>query len=278
MTVTDWLSTTTGALRNAGIETARLDALVLLEDALGTDRAYLLARQDTSLDTLVIKQLDDWTKRRIGHEPLAYIRGKTEFYGREFMVNQFVMVPRPETEAMVALATEVMGSRLQVTDKPVWAVDVGTGSGALAISLKLEYPDFEVIGIDASAECIELATKNAKKLKANVTYIKGNLLEPLYNLQTTTYNLVLANLPYVPDNYEINQAAKHEPSLAIFGGADGLDLYRQLFQQTATLSAKSVHILTESMPFQHDELAKIAKESGFELAKTVDLIQQFKRL
>ncbi len=282
MTIKDWLEKCTDLLTKAGISTARLDCLVLLEDATDKDRSWLLAHPDRNLTDLGVigpsyHSLQAKVERRARHEPLAYIRGKTEFYGREFVVNKHVLVPRPESETMIALALMVIGERFEVRDKKTIVIDVGTGSGCLAVTMKLEIPESEVVATDISSECLKVAKQNAVKLGANVEFCKGNLLQPFYNLSPTTYTLVLANLPYVPDSHTINRAATHEPKIAIFGGPDGLDHYRQLFLQIANnLQFDRVKwVITESLPFQHKALAYVAKQHGYKLVKTEDFIQMF---
>ncbi len=276
MIINDWLAQATQKLEVAGVESARLDCLVLLEDGTGRDRSWLLAHDDETINPSIIQKLDEQIQRRSTHEPLAYIRGKSEFYGREFLVNAVVMEPRPETEAMVELLKQlhkVQSSKFKVQR----IVDVGTGSGCLAITAKLEFPNADVHAVDVSADALEVAEKNAKKLRADVTFYEGNLLEPLRTLDFGLWTL-LCNLPYVPNDYEVNQAATHEPKLALFGGVDGLDYYRQLFEQLESSKFKDQrpkYILTESLKFQHHSLASLARKYGYTLEKTEDLIQVF---
>jgi len=283
MDIHELLAESTKKLKNDGIPTARLDALVLLEDYLKKDRAWILAHPDAKIaksNKLFIHSIE----RRAQHEPLAYIRGRTEFYGREFLVDKLVLVPRPESETMIDLALKVIGERLEdrvnasPEDGPRAVVDVGTGSGALAITMKLEMPRVEVIGVDISSDCLKIAKRNAAELGADIKFYQGNLLAPLSNLKPLTSNLViLANLPYVPDGYSINEAAKHEPKLALFGGPDGLNLYRRLFKQLPkfTVDGLRLTVLTESLNFQHAELTRIAKKAGYEQIASRDLIQVF---
>ena len=278
--ISDWLTNNTKKLEGTGVATARLDCLVLLEDATGKDRAYLLAHPEALVRGPSYHKLNGQVERRLKHEPLAYIRGKTEFYGREFTINKHVLEPRPESETMIELTLKVIGDRLKVSDN-IRVIDVGTGSGALAITMKLEVPKIDIVGTDISKSCIHIANKNAEKFGVNVQFFQGNLLEPIYNLEPVTYNLLLANLPYVPDSHTINKAAMQEPKIAIFGGPDGLDLYRQLFLQIATKSqfaGSKCFVFTESLPPQHPSLAKIAKNHGYKQLKEDDFIQCFARL
>ena len=265
MTISEWISWATSILSEAGIHTARLDSLVLLEDTLQKNRAHLLAHTDTIISDAHIRTLQTAIMRRQQHEPLAYIRGKTEFYGRTFSVNQHVLEPRPETETMIELLKSI-----PLPDDTI-IVDIGTGSGAIAITAKLEIPDATVVGTDIDANCLSVATDNARLLHANVIFKRGNLLEPL----TITPTVILCNLPYVPDHFQINQAATHEPHKAIFGGHDGLDLYRRLFEQIASLHITPQYILTESLPPQHPQLSIIAKAAGYTLRSADDFIQCF---
>ncbi len=263
----DWLSQATKRLEKSGIGTARLDALVLLEDATGHDRAYLLAHPTTPLKGLTPQKLEIWLNRRLQHEPLAYIRGKTEFYGHEFIINKHVLEPRPESETMIELLKSTK------INPGTMIVDVGTGSGALAVTAKLEMPKMNVMGTDIDANCIKVAKQNAKKHKTDIKFIQTDLLS---GVELSKNSILLCNLPYVPDDYKLNEAAMNEPKIAIFGGSNGLSVYRQLFKQTEKLASKPKYIFTESLPLQHQELAKIAQNSGYHLQKTDDFIQVFR--
>lgn len=266
-TTSNWLKLATAELEKNGINTARLDALVMLEDVIGKNRAHLLAHPELELTTEQEKTLESFLNRRLQHEPLAYIRGKAEFYGRDFSVNEHVLVPRPESEDIITLLKEYR----DVTT----IIDIGTGSGALAITAALEFPRAEVIGIDVDPECLKVAKANAKQLDAHVAFLEGDLLrrEDLEMYQSPVF--ILANLPYVPDDYAINEAAKHEPTLALFAGRDGLELYRVMFDQLTEYEDTEIIVLTESLESQHKSLAGIAVDHGFTLGKTAGLIQSF---
>jgi release factor glutamine methyltransferase len=279
----EWISNITGIFESSGVPTARLDALILLEDAIGRDRAWLLANTDVGLHqvcestglTLLKKNIN----RRIRHEPLAYIRGKSEFYGREYLVTPNTLQPRSETETMITLIKNLLENIPAVSKTRSWKiVDVGTGSGCLAVTAKLELPTSEVYATDINNKALNIARKNAKLLGADVKFHLGNLVEPLSNidlLHSSSKLAVLANLPYVPDSHTINKAALHEPKIAIFGGVDGLDLYRDLFAQILKFKLKSDYILTESLPFQHFDMQKLALSHGYKLLQSEDFIQVF---
>lgn len=265
MKINDWLSQATAELDKAGIGTARLDALVLAEDVTGQKRSYLLAHPEYQLTSEQVSELVNKLERRASHEPLSYIRGKTEFYGREFIVDKHVLEPRPESETMIDLL-----KKIPVSDSNI--VDVGTGSGALAITAKLELPSVIVEAVDIDPGCLAVAKRNARKYSADIKFSQANLLQPLSNQRSYT---LLCNLPYVPDSFTINQAAMREPKIAIFGGPDGLDLYRQLFGQIKSHQLNIQYILTESLPTQHQTLVDIAKHHGYRQQTTDDFIQLF---
>lgn len=265
MDVGTWLHDATQKLLDAGIETARLDSLVLMEDLLNKNRTHLLAHPDDSLSKEQVELLNRNIVRRSHHEPLAYIRGHSEFYGRTFLVDKNVLEPRPESETMIELLLEVA-----LPAHPRIA-DIGTGSGALGITAALELGDAMVDLIDIDRKTLHVAKKNVNKLSISANLFENDLLAN----STSVYDVILANLPYVPDNFHINPAAEAEPRIAIFGGADGLDLYRRLFAQLQSKTDKPTFIFTESLPPQHEKLQSIAANAGFHLTGANDFIQQF---
>lgn len=270
MKIDDWLSTTTDKLSAVDIGSARLDALILLEDCLEKDRSWILAHPETILQGQALQKLDRQITRRATHEPLAYIRGFSDFYGRRFKVNKRVLEPRPESETMIELLKELAKSKKQKAKCSI--ADVGTGSGALGITAKLEIHGAEVDLYDIDSTCLAVARHNAVMHELHLHCYKRDLL----NRPARNYDVVLANLPYVPNGWKINQAAAMEPRLAIFGGRDGLDLYRRMFAQIEKLELKPQYVLTEALPPQHEALAKIAESGGYKLLKSQDFIQVFK--
>lgn len=264
-----YLAWATAQLEGVGIGTPRLDALVLLEDILNTNRAQILADPDLLMPPEALKRLNKLVGRRMLHEPLAYIRNRTEFYGRDFYVDNRVLEPRAESETMVELLKTVSIPSSGVI------IDVGTGSGALAITAKLELPEAKIVGVDIDQDCLLVARRNAKSLCAQVEFIKSDLLTKLPSKQLLHATL-LCNLPYIPDDFQINTAATHEPRLAIFGGNDGLDMYRRLFSSITVRNLRPAYVLTESLPPQHTVLKAVAEQNGFVLAGSEDFIQVFK--
>ncbi len=270
MTIYEWLIDTTTKLNGVDIETARLDSLVLLSDELGRDKSWALGHPEYVLQGSEIKNLSTKIAQRQQHTPLAYIRGKAEFYGREFVVNEHVLVPRPESEAIIELLKKLPLAR------GTTIIDIGTGSGALAITAALEFPAAQVIATDIDTSALEIAQENANRLHKTIRFAQGDLLHAFSDSGIETQNaIVLANLPYVPDAYPINLAASHEPSLALFGGTDGLELYEKLCAQLAVLKHKPARIITESLVMQHKKLTDIMYATGYNVQTTDGLAQCF---
>lgn len=267
MNTGQWLREAVEKLKKAGIGTARLDVLVLLEDVTGRDRAWLLANPDHELSSAKQAELTKLLNQRATHQPLAYVRGKTEFYGRTFVIMPAVLEPRPESETMIDLLK-------QLTDLPPEPriADVGAGSGALGITAKLELPKSHVELLEIDPKALKVAQTNVDKKSTSLKTTQSDLLQD----SGQSNDVLLCNLPYVPDGHQINRAARHEPDIAIFGGPDGLDLYRKLFHQVKSLQKQPLFILTESLPPQHQALAQIAGEIDYDLTCTEDFIQVFR--
>lgn len=265
MTVGEFIRDISAQLSVAGIGTARLDCLVLLEDAMGRNRANLLAHPEQDIPAPLLTKLNNFVTRREQHVPLAYIRGRASFYGREFAVDQHVLVPRPESEAMIEILKELRLAAPTIAD-------IGCGSGCLGITAYLEIAGANVTLYDVSQTALDIAKINADKLQARVNFKRQDLLQGM----DQHLDVILANLPYVPDAYPINQAAQHEPKLALFAGADGLDLYRRLFGQLQLLgNNKPPYILTEALHDQLNPLSDIAKAADYHEAKRSGLVQLF---
>lgn len=267
MTSGDFLHLGEAQLKDAGIQTARLDCLVLLSDILEVDKANILAHPDQQLTEAQQRILEQHIADRVQHIPLAYIRGRAMFYGREFAVSPAVLVPRPETESIITL---LLG--LTPPSKPRIA-DIGCGSGCIGITIALELPGAAVDLYDIDDAARVVASQNAATLKANVGIAKSDLLRDI----SKDYDVILANLPYVPDNFPINEAAGHEPDIALFSGIDGLDHYRAFWTQVQSLESHPAYIITESLPSQHHANAMLARHAGFILEKNDGFAQLFVR-
>jgi len=204
------------------------DAPWLAAKALGKERAWLAAnRTITKLRTVQLTKLNALLKRRLKEEPLAYILETQPFYGREFIVNKSVLIPRPETEELVDEALK--------TPSELY-IDIGTGSGAIAITLAKESPRSKVIASEVSAKALLVAKKNAKKLGASVTFLKGSLLHPKLQKMIKGPVTICANLPYLPPTDRKimpKSVTKFEPSSALFTKDTGMELNKKLLKQIA---------------------------------------------
>jgi release factor glutamine methyltransferase len=206
----------------------RLDAQVLLLHALGRaphDRAWLLAHGDDTLDAAVQTTFTDATQRRLNTEPVAYITGQKEFFGLMLQVDKRVLDPRADTETLVEWALSCVAD----THTPE-IVDLGTGSGAIALALKHSRPDAVVYAVDASDEALAVASANAERLGLPVTFHHGSWLAPLNG---RTFDAIVSNPPYVASNDPHLLALKHEPLSALASGADGLDDIRTIVREAA---------------------------------------------
>lgn len=235
------------ALRLAGSETARLDAQMLLGDAVGLERTAVLAHPELPVDGEAAARYRAGVQRRAAGEPVAYIRGRKEFYGLPLTVDQRALIPRPETERLVELAQEELRRRQTQAGNqshlPIRVVDVGTGSGAIAVALavacrKLARPiAIRILGLDISADALEVARANARSLGVQdlVTFARSDLLAPEANASDVRppFDLILANLPYVRSDAlaGLPIATSFEPALALDGGADGLEVIERLLRQ-----------------------------------------------
>ncbi len=237
MTIAQSLAWATHDLR-ATSETARLDAELLLAYVLGWGRARLLAEGRLSLTEAQAAVFRDLVARRAALEPVAYLIGHKEFYGIDLMVDRRALMPRPETELLVELALDIARTKNQeprtdheksVLGSRFSVLDVGTGSGAIAVALALHLPAARVDAIDISPDALALARQNVERhgLAGRVRLLQGNLLDPL----AEPVDLIVGNLPYTILSEIDEGVRRYEPHQALDGGADGLELYRRLLSQ-----------------------------------------------
>jgi release factor glutamine methyltransferase len=219
--VRDALDSAVIAIAAAGSDTPRLDAEVLLAAALGVDRAALIADPGRGIEPAAARAFQAAARRRAQREPIAYILGSKGFRRLELAVDPRVLVPRPETEHVVEAALGLpQGARV---------VDVGTGSGAIALALADERPDLRVVGTDTSAGALAVARANAARLGLEVELLEGDLLEPVAG----PVDAVVSNPPYVAAGERLPAEIAHEPAEALLAGPDGLDVYRRLVPAAA---------------------------------------------
>ena len=250
------------ALRDAAVtlgaisDTARLDAEVLMAHALGVARSDLLLRH---MRDPVPAAFQGLVARRMEHEPVAYITGTQEFYGRTFGVSADVLIPRGDSETLVEAA-------LAAHSAPVRVLDCGTGSGALLLSVLAERPEAKGVGIDRSAAALAVASGNAHTLglAGRVQMLQRDWDQPGWRDGLGLFDLILANPPYVEDAAELDISVRaFEPAGALFAGIEGLDAYRVLIAQLPELLTKNGTAQVEIGWTQADAVAVIAAQAGF---------------
>ncbi|MGE3274711.1 MAG: peptide chain release factor N(5)-glutamine methyltransferase [Vicinamibacterales bacterium] len=264
------------------VEEAALDAEVLARHVLGWSRADLLAREAEAPPPAFAAAYDRLAARRERREPVAYIRGTQEFWGREFLVSPAVLIPRPETELIVEAAMDFLGAPLAPgapdgTDV-LRVVDIGTGSGCLAITLALEYPALHVVATDISAEALDVARANAARhgVADRVTFLHA----PYFGGVLAPVDLVVSNPPYVADDEPLPpEVGGHEPPAALYGGADGLRDVREILAQAAGRLAPSGRLLVEIGYGQADAVRRaVAHAEGLALVRFINDLQGIPRV
>lgn len=235
MTLAQALQQSTRTLSLNGIEDGHLEARILLQHILKLSPAQLYIQTERILSREQVKSLQELIERRLCREPAAYIVGHREFYGTDFCVDSRVLIPRPETETLVAAAFEFAKgctNRFSSSGRPLLIADVGTGCGAIAISLALNLPQSKVYATDISPSALEVARLNCEhhNVTEQIILVQGNLLEPV----PEPVDLIVANLPYIRNSDMANlspEITNFEPRVALDGGESGLEQIRQLLKQ-----------------------------------------------
>ncbi|MEX0668344.1 MAG: peptide chain release factor N(5)-glutamine methyltransferase [Candidatus Saccharimonadales bacterium] len=269
MTVKDILKQATEDLPKSS--TPRLDALILLEKVSRKNRAQLLADQDKDIEDILdknqISEFNQLISRRSSFEPVAYILNHKQFYDLGFFVDENVMTPRPETEKLVEYVLDNAPKKARV-------LDVGTGSGAIAIAIKKNRPDIEVYASDISDKALEIAEKNAADNQVDISFIYSDLLDNI----TSELDYIIANLPYIPKDYPCSEEVAFEPGEAIFSDQDGLDhIFRLLSQVRNNLKVEGL-LLLEALPEQRQSITKVAIKQRLEAVYSDNFILVFKVL
>lgn len=233
-----------------------------------TDRSWLTTHNVVKITTEMQQKADKMVQKRASGVPLAYILGEKEFYGRKFEVNPDVLIPRPETETLIDLIRE-----LPLPKQPSF-LEIGTGSGCIAVTLALEYPQAYILATDVSVKALDVAYQNDIIHEGRVEFIQSNLLREV-QLDEGHFDVLVANLPYVDPAWEwLDQASlSHEPSRALYVKQDGgLALYHRLFKELRLRQGRGGfgvdYVVIEADPCQHVALVQIAERHGLILLKT----------
>ena len=255
MIISEWLKIATKSLKTANIPSARLDAELILANTLRKNRTYLHAHLDEEIDPRRFDIANARLDLRLDRVPIAYILGYKEFYGRRFTVSPSVLIPRPESEDLISLFLELTAS--EIAEKVL--IDVGTGSGCLGITAKLERSNLSVILSDISKPALNIAEKNANALNADVHIQQQSLL----NGQLKPVDYIFANLPYVDENWDVSPELQYEPEIALFAEDEGLKLILQLISQAPKCLTPDGLLFIEADPQQHNRIIDEATKKGF---------------
>ena len=253
-------------------------ARLLLQHILQTNYSGLMMRMHDAISNETLEQFENYVEQHAKGRPVQYITGVEEFYGRQFTVNESVLIPRPETEELIVAAQERF-HKLFGKAAPIKIADIGTGSGAIAITMKCEMPNAEITATDISESALETARLNAKQNKAQIDFRLGDLTEPLQNEK---WDVILSNPPYISydEAKEMSEVVlEHEPHSALFAEEDGLILYRKLAEQLPPLLKKPALIGVEIGHLQGEAVANFFKssfpEAKIEIIKDINQKNRF---
>lgn len=275
MNISNWLESAEERLKLANISTARLDAELILAETLNKNRTFLHSNPDKIIHKTQLFHANNWLNKRVKRVPLAYIFGKKEFYGRDFIITKNTLTPRPESEDIIDLYKKI----IQEDDS---ILDVGTGSGILAITAFLESSDFENLNFyasDISINALEIAHNNADILCAKINFLQSNLLEDIPEQISEKLTILVANLPYVDKTWvdqTLPNELHHEPQNALYAKDGGLELVKKLIQQTKKLPHIR-HLVLEADPEQHSDIISYAQKNNFDYIEEKGFGLTFKR-
>lgn len=260
-------------LENSGVPEARRDASSLLSVVLGKDRTFLISHAEDPVSGDSVDQLHEFVERRAAGEPLQYITGVQDFYGREFRVTPDVLIPRPETELLVEAALEVSDGK--------FICDVGTGSGCIALTLLCERPGARAVAVDKSAAALEIAKFNASKLSVTerAVFVVSDCFDALRN--EYQFDLIVSNPPYVSESALAGlqrEVRDHEPLVALSPGADGLSVIRRLLTDAPAYLKPNGHMLMEIGFDQGAKVRNLIDESVWSLLEVRPDLQCIPRI
>ena len=282
MRILEVINKTTPFFEKQGVESPRLTIELLLAHLLKKKRLDLYLEFERELDEGTLARLRELVKRRAGGEPLQYITGETEFCGLKFMVDKRVLIPRPETELLVDVVLERLKGRAPAPPtRPPAVLDVGTGSGCIAITLAKKLPDAEISALDISPEALEVARGNAAlhQVEKKVRFFESDLLEKLPS--SFVAEAIVSNPPYIADG-ELAKLPKEvrgfEPVRALAAGEDGLKVIRRLVMDARRALSPSGFVALEIGAGQRDAVAEIFGQQGFAMVEVVKDLQGHERV
>lgn len=245
-------------LKKQNISSHELDAEIILSDIMGVTREFLIINNHVNISKKIIKKYDLAIKRRIKKEPVAYITGKKEFWGEDFLVNRATLIPRPETELLIYKVVDFF------KNKKINILDIGTGSGCILLSVLKELNCSYGTGIDISAKAINMAKKNSKNLNL-INRSKFKVFD-LNKFNIGKYDLIISNPPYIPSK-DIKKLSKditdYEPRFALDGGHDGLDLIKKVIYKSSVLLKRSGIFALEIGFGQYRKVSEILARYNF---------------
>lgn len=250
---------------NSITQTPELDIAILLSTILGTHKSYLLAHSETEVSKDNEQKFYDAINKRKTGLPIAYITGVREFWGLPFQLTPSVLIPKQDTEILVERALNILKAEKKFLDTSPRVLDVCTGSGCIAISLKHSMPEITITATDISADALHIAKQNSDTLvHSSITFIKGDLREGIPSI-SGGWNLIVSNPPYIPSTTAktLLKDGRNEPLLALDGGTDGLDLIRTLIPLAFTQLSPNGYLLLETGEYNAQETATCLKQQGF---------------
>jgi release factor glutamine methyltransferase len=260
-TILNLIRWTDERFRREGLSTPRLDAEVLLAETLGVDRVGLYTHFDQPLHPEELARFKKLIQRRLQREPVAYIIGKREFWSLTFKVTPDVLIPRPETEILIAEALKVV-SAVARTGRNFRILEIGTGSGAISITLAKECPSASLVATDLSAKALAIAQENASRLGVGgrIQFLRGDLFAPLE--KESTFELIITNPPYIAEDDFSSlppEVRNFEPRLALDGGKDGLAFFRKVLPRVGEFLSPGGWFLAEIGAGQEEKIRQIAE-------------------
>lgn len=273
--IADSLREASEALESSGVPEARREAGSLLSFMIGKDRTFLISHADDRLEDTELDRFREAVARRSEGEPLQYITGVQDFYGREFRVTPEVLIPRPETELLVEAALEVMA------DQPEPSIcDVGTGSGCIAVTLLCERTDAQAVAVDVSEAALAIAAENAQRYRVS-DRIALRISDCFHGLEPTSFDLVVSNPPYVSSSALPGlqrEVRDHEPLVALSPGADGLSVIRRLLDDGPAFLNTRGHLIMEIGFDQGEKVQELINPKHWQLLEIRPDLQHIPRI